>query len=382
MSRTSLALCALALFSLAPAAPADAASVPGGPHTGASAPSSGPSLPALCVGERVWFDDACRTESWFSTNLSRSGYTLLLVMGAKNNNLFGGDEDGVILVEQADAGTLVYTFIEGETSATGGMTALTGPTRRGYPIRGVYTEEYSFDSDDNLVLYTETKVPVSTFSVGYGSSGALWAWEVLDWQQRTWFGSSSWEECNEDGCARAYAYTGEWACDHLYEAAYAKAANDCAVGLGTAAATIGGLGAVIAIGATGGLAVLATPAALGVAGAYITGSGGVIAYLCDNSATQQAVSELLENGCIEDDPPTDGPGGDLPGGGHLPGGDDGPAEPLGCTECTEWDTETYDTSDWDESTGTLTIYSHEEVVCTEWSIDPTGADTNDDGWCD
>jgi hypothetical protein len=343
-----------------------------------SSQTSIPSIRRNCTTARVWFDGRCRTEAWFDNHLSRADRELLFILGATDHALFGGEDDGVILVERVDDGTVEYTFVEGDAPASRGTYTLAsmGPKRGGYPVEAVHTVNYSYNADEQLVVYTETKTPVSAFSGPLGG-GYGWSWDVIDWEQKTWLSGSAIEICDETGCGMAYAYSGEWTCEHLYDAAYSQAANRCAIGLGTAAAVIGGVGALIAVGASGGLAVLATPVAMAAAGTYAGSAAGVVHYLCANSATQAAVSELLENGCIEDDPDP----GDFEPGGDIPG-DDETDTSVGCMACTSWEYQSFDTSYWDEDSGELTVESHSELVCSEWSLDPSGTDANGDGWCD
>ena len=110
-------------------------------------------------------------------------------MGTTLKNL--GD-DPVVLVEQSAPGTLEYTTIESNPySGSGYVRASMGPTRYGHAVRSHTTVDYSYDSNDDLVLYTETQVPkvtLGTFGGGFGGSG--WAWETTDWKRITFKSST------------------------------------------------------------------------------------------------------------------------------------------------------------------------------------------------
>ncbi len=332
-----------------------------------------------CRGTRVYFNGRCRTVTWFQNNMAVSGRDLLFVMGTTLKNI--GD-DPVVLVEQTAPGTIEYTIIESNPLSGGGFArVLAGPVRNGHSIRSQTTVDYSYDSNDDLVLYTETQVPkltLGTFGGTFGGSG--WAWETTDWKRTTFKSSTHREICDEDGCAVWIASaSADWSCEKLFDAAYASAANECAAGLATAAALVGVSAAAAAVVVTGGFAVLFTPAAGIVAGGSVTTMGGAIAYVCNNSATEAATQSVLEDGCIDV--------GDAPGGGGiLPGDDepggDGSGAGAGCMECDEWGEEGFDTGHWDADTGTYTVTHHTETVCTEWSVDPAGEDSDGDGWCD
>jgi hypothetical protein len=338
------------------------------------------SFASKCRGTRVYFNNRCRTVTWFQNNLSTSGADMLFVMGTTLKNL---NEDAVVLVEQTAGGTLEYTTVESSQTSGGTYTmAPLGPTRNGHAVRSKTIVDYSYDGAGDLVLYTETlepKVTMGSYAMMYGGTG--WAWETVDWKRVTWLSSTHREICDEDGCATWIAAAGsDWSCQKLFDSAYAEAANECAAALATVAALVSISAAAFAVTITGGFAVLATPLAAGVAAGYVTTMGGAIAYMCNNDATQSGTEAVLAAGCIDVD--TDTPGGGFDPGDDTPGGGDDGTESGGCIECDKWGEEGHDTAHWDEDAGELTVTHHTEVVCLEWSVDPMGEDSNGDGWCD
>ncbi|MFN3197427.1 MAG: hypothetical protein ACE366_03245 [Bradymonadia bacterium] len=341
-----------------------------------------------CIGDRVMFDDACRSESWIESNLTDGVeveqfgpceqaevcdlyYTTITSSSSSGDRLRQTSEVVMLKDEACDGGSgcinghqmafktvSEFTIDNGDREATGRFDMYLGKYKRRIGSTRVDAEHRG---------YSLLEVTTSRRTVGhYDSDGVYLGGEQADLEL---FSASD----RETFCEHFVDYLGN---DFII------GSISTAVG-GYAAFLISSNSTTLSIGAGLIDPVILAPSiyvggqalALATLGVVSAGTYALLKTLADKVNAAQLCDDidLLDN-TFDDD--------------IGEGFDDDDIEEegvyMGCRECTAWE----DTDeglqvsvDTDEGIDII-FYDLSGRVCTEWTIDIYGLDTNGDGWCD